>query len=140
MAALALERMERTAVAASIEAATADMHMAIDTVGTDPPWKVLAILRGAAFIGLAAAWPYDYGYDSYYQVRRIWTPYGWRWRGVRFTSVTIPIAIIICGEQLSCQKLQHRSHGGFAAEPGETGGRLGVLHRLARHQPSLGES
>ncbi len=87
MAALALERMERTAVAASIEAATADMHMAIDTVATDPPWKVLAILRGAAFIGLAAAWPYDYGYDSCYQVRRIWTPYGWRWRGVRFTSV-----------------------------------------------------
>jgi hypothetical protein len=25
---------------------------------------------------------YDYDYDSCYQWRRVWTPYGWRWRDV----------------------------------------------------------
>ncbi len=39
---------------------------------------------GAAALGVAAAWPYydDYGYDSCYRVRRVWTPYGWTWQQI----------------------------------------------------------
>jgi hypothetical protein len=48
------------------------------------PWGV-----GVGALALTSAWPYysdygyaDYGYDSCYQLRRMWTPYGWRWAQV----------------------------------------------------------
>ncbi len=48
------------------------------------PWGL-----GVGALAVASAWPYysnygyaDYGYDSCYQLRRMWTPYGWRWAQV----------------------------------------------------------
>jgi hypothetical protein len=48
------------------------------------PWGV-----GVGALAVASAWPYysdyyygDYGYDDCFQLRRVWTRYGWRWAQV----------------------------------------------------------
>ncbi len=47
------------------------------------PWGL-----GVGALAVASAWPYysdyysDYSYDSCYQLRRVWTPYGWQWAQV----------------------------------------------------------